>query len=77
MAVIGSAGLGLVWGWWLRLVWGGERPWRGALLLGGTTLVALGMLWGLWGWPGGLAFFIGTAVGVSLHVAWRQKVMQS
>lgn len=74
MIVVGSAALGLVWGWWLLLVGGGERPWRAAGLLGGMTLLALLVLWGVWSWPGGLAFLLGTAVGAGVHLAWRQRL---
>ena len=75
LAMIGTIGLSLVWGWLLVLAGrGSARFWRNLVpLILVTLLVALFLCW-LSGWPHLLVFSGGTAVALSTHLAWRQKI---
>jgi hypothetical protein len=77
MTFAGSAGIGLVWGWLLILIWRdvpGKRPLRH--LLAGLLATALATAWFIWlaGWTYWLVFG-GTAVlSFTLHLAWRTRL---
>jgi uncharacterized membrane protein len=73
--LLGTVGLGLMWGWLLGLVRErGKKPWAQALALGGATVaLATGVLlladWLL------LAAFLAAALCAWLtHVLWRRQL---
>ena len=77
MTIVGSVGMGLVWGWLLVLIWRdvpGKRPLRHFLAgLFATILVAAWFIW-LTDWIH-LLVFSGTAVlSFTLHWAWRTRL---
>jgi hypothetical protein len=77
MALAGSVGMGLVWGWLLVLIWRdvpGKRPLRHSL----ASLLATAPVGGLVTWLADwihLLVFVGTAVfSFILHLAWRTRL---
>lgn len=71
LGIIGSAGLGLVWGWLLVLLGEGtERPWRVGGALAGATFLAGGLVvWlgnGRWLIPFALALILAAAIHLNL-----------
>lgn len=77
MTFAGSAGIGLVWGWLLILIWRdvpGKRPLRHFLAsLLATALVTVWFIW-LADWIHWFVFG-GTAVlSFTLHLAWRTRL---
>lgn len=75
ITLIGSIGMGLVWGWLLGSL--GGRVWRPQLVGWSTSLatalVAFVVL--MFADRRGLWFFLGaTALSLLLHLAWRQEL---
>ena len=73
IAVLGSAGLGLVWGWLNGSI--GRRvrhsP-RTALMLGAATLLLGAEVLLLAGWRALLVYLAATALAVLCHLRWRR-----
>lgn len=79
MALIGSVGLGLVWGWWLGLTsrhgaW--QRPFRPLFLLLLPTLMAAALLWALVDGQTAVLFLAALIFSLFIHLSWRQKLAQ-
>ena len=73
--VLGSAGLGLVWGWLAgRLGGRARRPWLDAALLSAASVLLAGEV--LWLTDGrALLLFAGAALpALWLHLAWRHEL---
>ncbi len=77
MTVVGSVGMGLVWGWLLVLIWRdvpGKRPLRHFLATLLATILLIVLVAWLTDWIHG-SVFVGTAVfSFTLHLAWRTKL---
>jgi hypothetical protein len=70
-AILGAAGVGLVWGWLLALR---RPPWRRpaaqtVALIAASAIAALTVIW-LADWYGVIAFAVATVLGLGLHGAW-------
>lgn len=77
MTIMGSIGLGLVWGWLLVLIGRdvpGKRPLRHFLAALLATILQMVLVIWLTDWMDGM-IFMGTAVfSFTLHLAWRTKL---
>lgn len=75
MAWLGSAGLGLVWGWLLGTKSGRRhRPWLTILALLAATGLVAGETWLLVG-PQPAPIFLGAVIaGALLQLAWRRAL---
>jgi len=74
MTIVGSAGIGLVWGWLAGWRHGPPAAWRPlALWLLFTILMSLFVFWLADGRA--LTWFLGAAVGgFAAHFAWRESL---
>lgn len=79
MALLGSLGLGLVWGWWLVLIGrtGWPRPLRSLFTLIFPTLLLLVLLWSMADGVTAVLFLAAVIVSLFIHLAWRQKLAQA
>jgi len=77
LRVLGSIGVGLVWGWLLgSFICRGGSSWQTVMLLCLSTLM-LGLTVVLFADWSGLAWFSGALLFASLlHVGWRQKLTE-
>jgi hypothetical protein len=73
VAIIGSMGIGLVWGW-LAILVGRSRPrsWRNGLPVGGATAVLLYILAHMATWTAAFTCAGGIFLGLLLHIAFLQ-----
>lgn len=78
MALLGSVGLGLVWGWWLALVTAGslagKRPFPLLSVLVLPTLLFPWLLSWLVGWETAVLFLGAAFFSLLAHLAWRQRL---
>lgn len=74
MLIMGSIGLGLVWGWLLTLAGSrGRRIWRNAIWLGITTGILAYTIYQLFNdWTPAIYFMGATVTAVLLHMAFLQ-----
>lgn len=75
IAMLGSAGTGLVWGWLMGRLGGRVRqPLRDGLALGAATLFLAGEVLVLVDWQA-LALFLGaTGLALLVHLGWRREL---
>ena len=72
---LGSAGLGLVWGWLVgRLDWPLHRQGPRVFALLGATLLLAGQVLVLAGWLALLLYFTAAWLGGLLHLRWRHDL---
>jgi hypothetical protein len=77
MTMIGSIGLGLVWGWLLILVGGRgvwKRPFLTPLLLSLATLLIAVYLLSFTNFPTMLIFLLAATVAAFFHLAWQHEL---
>lgn len=77
MLSMGSAGLGLVWGWLLVLVWReapGKRPLRTTAALFLATALISWQLYLFANWPQMIVFGVTAVIAFSIHLAWRTRL---
>jgi len=77
-AILGGAGLGLVWGSLLvMLAWPARRePGRTLVGLGFASLVLVVAIQAIVGWPGVIAHLIAAAVALATGLGWRLERVQ-
>lgn len=63
---LGSAGIGLVWGWMLGWLGPASRGWSW-LAAGAATLAAAAATWSYAGWGGAVVFAAASGLAVLLH----------
>ena len=78
MGMLGSAGLGLVWGWMIgSFSWSVKRPRRNFLSFFFATVAISAEVVLFSGWVG-LSFFTGAALPAFFaRIEWRRKLIQS
>jgi hypothetical protein len=78
LTVIGSVGMGLVWGWLLVLVgWRAPRPFITIPALGLATLLTTLSLFLFTTWPTPLYFLAAALLTLIIHVSWRQELRKN
>jgi hypothetical protein len=72
LALIGGAGIGLVWGWLAGMRLLGARPSAAtSLIVSASAFVAPGVSFVLAGWEATTGAAGGTAIGFALFASWR------
>ncbi len=75
LAFLGSAGIGLVWGWLLYYRFpSGQHRWRNAIIL---LLATLAIGWEVMSFSGMrllVVFFLSTALALFVHVVWKRML---
>lgn len=77
MDVLGSIGIGLVWGWLLVLLVNRpprQRPYRNLLAVAIFTVGLAGLLYVLTAVPALIAFFLALILAFSIHFAWLHQL---
>lgn len=78
ITLLGSAGVGFVWGWLVAAIFGSaQRPILNALVLTlATLLILIEVVW-LAGWRSA-AFLLGAAgMAFLVHIIWRRTVFET
>jgi hypothetical protein len=73
-AILGSLGIGLVWGWGMGTLGPFHRPFVGFLALGAATLLLAAEVFLLASWAACGWFAGAVAVGWWLRLAWRREL---
>lgn len=77
MTMIGSIGMGLVWGWLLILVGGRgvwKRPFLTPFLLSLATLIITAYLFSFTDFSTSLLFLFAATVAAFFHLAWQHEL---
>ena len=75
LALVGSAGIGLVWGWLLGSVEGRIRmPRRTVPVLVLASLAVASIIWLFVEWRGTLCFGIAGLLAYLIHAGWRRHL---
>ncbi|MCA9933523.1 MAG: hypothetical protein H6662_17220 [Ardenticatenaceae bacterium] len=75
MTTIGSASVGLVWGWWVVMVeHGWKRPLHAFPLLILPTLLLPLLLWWFYDWVTAVTFLVAAFISLSTHLAWLKQI---
>jgi hypothetical protein len=75
ITLLGSIGIGLVWGWLIGPL--GDRPRRkflNVLTVSAATLSLAGLVYWFAGWQGTVFFLGPMTLAFLLHLGWRQEL---
>jgi hypothetical protein len=74
--IIGSIGIGLVWGWLVGTLEGRvKRSLRGTIGAVASTLAVAVTVYGFEAWRGLVGFLIAAAVALLIHLSWRRSML--
>ncbi len=74
--IIGSIGIGLVWGWLVGTLEGRvKRSLRGTIGAAASTLAVAVTIYGFEAWRGLAGFLIAAGVALLVHLSWRRSLL--